>query len=150
MVAVGGGKKDGLPQLFPQGGGGEKIIAGFSDIPPELPGDVPSDGIGAAEHFEGVETETAGFVLDEHPADPEGRGEMGQMCERRHRILGKALVETADPGDFLRGKERKKAVLGFGQMVWLNTDHSADSSFFVMIWLNTDDDSADSSPFAGE
>ena len=131
MVAVCGGKEDGLPQLFPQGGGGEKIIAGFSDVPPKLSGDVPPDGIGAAEHLEGVEAESVGFVLDEHPPDPEGRGETGKVCERRYRILGKALMEPPDSGNFLRGKERKKSVLGFGQMIRLNTDHSAGSSSFV-------------------
>jgi hypothetical protein len=73
MVAVCGGEESCLPEFVSQLLGSEDAVGNLAYISAQLPGDVPCNGVGAAQHFKCVEAEAVGFILNiETPPDMTG------------------------------------------------------------------------------
>lgn len=91
MVAVRGGGKGDISELFAQDGVAEAIRVERGKRAPQLFGQIPADGVGSAQHLECVESEAPGFVLDQNAAQAELPGQMRQIVQRRGRVLPKVL-----------------------------------------------------------
>ncbi len=63
---------------------------GLPDILAELPGQIVSDRVSAAEHLEGVEPEAEGFILDEHVPDTQRLCKPVKFAKRRKFISRKS------------------------------------------------------------
>ena len=107
MVAVGGGYEGDVAELLPHFRRAEFFTRKRFNGRPQFRGQVASHGVSPAQHLEGVEPETLGFVLDENATQTKIGGQRPQPDQRGGRVFGKTLVKSLRPRGFLQAVRRK-------------------------------------------
>ena len=117
VIAVGGGEEGGLAEVPAQGLAGQIVVGHLRHVAAHLLGDVPRHGKGAAQHLEGVQTETKALILYEQARQAQISGHTVQPGQRSDGVLGKAAVKKAGLGHIGQGHDGQLPVVAFGHVV---------------------------------
>ena len=93
MVAVGGGDKGQLAQLFLYLGGKNSAGRQVFNVFPQFLGDKTTQRIAAAQNLESIEPETVAFVLHMDGCNAQRFCQIGQRGQRRFAVLGESGVK---------------------------------------------------------